>query len=309
MNATTDILCVGEVLIDCIGQEVNTLAETKTFQRFLGGSPTNVAVNGARLGLNIALVATCGSDGFGKFIVEKLKSDAVNTAQIRTSATLPTSVIFVTRSTATPDFIAYREADCEILEDQIPDALLSNTKIFHTTCFALSKQPARTTILNRAHKAKSLGVHLSIDINYSEKIWPDRNEAHQVLKEYLSTNPLVKVSDDDCFRLFGELKSDEYIFDYFHQLGANTICLTKGKTGVKLSDSYEGIFFQKALELKEIKDATGAGDAFWTGFLYSFLNKKTLLESISIGQKLAVIKLQNMGKIPQSIDLWTELNK
>jgi fructokinase len=308
MNTTIDILCVGEVLIDCIGQEVNTLADTKDFHRFLGGSPTNVAVNGARLGLNVALVATCGSDGLGKFIIQKLQANAISTSQIRTSFTLPTSVIFVARSTSTPDFIAYREADCEILEDQIPDELLEATKIFHTTCFALSKQPARTTILNRAHKAKSLGLQLSIDINYSEKIWPNRYEAHQVLKDYLSTNPLVKVSDDDCFRLFGELKSDEYIFDYFHQLGANTICLTKGKLGVKVSDKTQGILFQEALDLKEVKDTTGAGDAFWTGFLYSIINKKTLLESITIGQKLARIKLQNVGRLPENMDLTKELD-
>lgn len=302
MNASIDILCVGEVLIDCIGQEVNTLANTKDFHRFLGGSPTNVAVNGARLGLNVALVATCGSDGLGEFIIQKLQSNAINTSHIRKSMALPTSVIFISRSNATPDFIAYREADCEILEDQLPDDLLSSAKIFHTTCFALSKQPARTTILNRAHKAKSVGLQLSIDINYSEKIWPNRYEAHQVLKDYLSTNPLVKVSDDDCFRLFGELKTDDAIFDYFHQLGATTICLTKGKMGVKVSDKNQGIFFQEAIPLKEIKDTTGAGDAFWTGFLYSFIKNKNLTESISIGQKLASIKLQNVGRLPENID-------
>jgi len=194
--------------------------------------------------------------------------------KFRKSLTKPTSVIFISRSTQTPDFIAYREADCEILEDQIPDDLLANAKIFHTTCFALSKEPARSTILNRAHKAKSLGLQLSIDINYSEKIWPNRYEAHQILKDYLSNNPLVKVSEDDCLRLFGEVKTEHEIFDYFHQLGVSTVCLTKGKDGVKLSDKSAGVFSQSALPIKDVKDTTGAGDAFWTGFLFAKLQKK-----------------------------------
>ncbi|MBC7438918.1 MAG: sugar kinase [Flavobacterium sp.] len=308
MNKEIDIICVGEVVIDCIGHEVEKLSNTKDFHRFLGGSPTNVAVNGARLGLNVALVATSGNDGFGEFIDQKLQTKNVDVSHIRKSHTLPTSVIFVSRSTETPEFIAYREADREILEDQIPDNLLQKGKIFHTTCFALSRDPARTTILNRAHKAKSLGLQLSIDINYSEKIWPNRYEAQQVLKDYLSTNPLVKVSEDDCFRLFGETKTEDFIFDYFHSLGVTTICLTKGKNGVKLSDLDYGVVFQEALQIDEIKDSTGAGDAFWTGFLYARLNFKTFEESLKIAQKLASIKLQNVGRLPDNLDLNAILN-
>jgi len=307
MNPSIDIVCVGEVLIDFIGHEVNTISNTKDFHRFLGGSPTNVAVNASRLGLNVALIATSGNDGLGEYVVKKLQSNKVVTSYIRRSLTIPTSVIFISRSKDTPEFIPYREADSHILEDQIPDELLANAKIFHTTCFALSKEPARTTILNRAHKAKSLGLQLSIDINYSEKIWPNRYEAHQVLKDYLSNNPLVKVSEDDCFRLFGETKSEEYIFNYFHNLGVSTICLTKGKDGVKLSDSVHGTFFQEAIPLKEIKDTTGAGDAFWTGFLFAKLLNKNLEDCMTVAQKLASIKLQIVGRLPDNMNIISEL--
>lgn len=308
MKKTIDIISVGEVLIDFIGHEMNTsICQTKDYHRFLGGSPTNVAVNASRLGMSVALVATSGRDGLGQYVTEKLEQNQVITSQVRKSLTLPTSVIFVSRSSETPDFIAYREADVEILEEQLPDELLMQSKIFHTTCFALSKDPARTTILNRAHKAKSLGLQLSIDINYSEKIWPDRDEAHQVLKDYLSTNPLVKISEDDCFRLFGEIKTESFIFDYFHALGVSTVCLTKGKDGAKISDTTAGVFFQEAILLKEIKDATGAGDAFWTGFLYAKLQNKSIEQCLTVAQKLASIKLQNIGKLPDNVDINKEL--
>lgn len=301
---TIDIISIGEVLIDFIGHEVNTsINKTKDYHRFLGGSPTNVAVNASRLGLKTVLVASCGQDGLGDYIVRKLKSNHVNTDHIKKSDVAPTSVIFVSKSTDTPDFIAYRQADCEIYEDQLPDGIIESAKIFHTTCFALSKNPARQTILNRARKAKELGLKLSIDINFSEKIWPDREEAKLILKEYLANDPLVKLSEDDCYRLFAETKSEEYIFDYFHGLGVTTICLTKGKNGVVVSDLNNGLFFQKALEIHEIKDTTGAGDAFWTGFLYAQIQNKTVEESMSIAQKLAAIKLQNVGRLPDNINL------
>lgn len=299
-----DIISIGEVLIDFIGHEVNTsINRTKDYHRFLGGSPTNVAVNASRLSLNAVLVASCGQDGLGDYVIRKLKSNQVDTNYIGKSDTFPTSVIFVSKSTETPDFIPYRQADCEIYESQLPDSVIADAKIFHTTCFALSKNPARQTILNRAKKAKELGLQLSIDINFSERIWPNRDEAKQVLKEYLANDPLVKLSEDDCYRLFAAVKSEEFIFDYFHGLGANTICLTKGKNGVVVSDIEQGLFFQKAKPIEEIKDTTGAGDAFWTGFLYAQLQHKSLEESMTVAQKLAAIKLQNVGRLPENINI------
>lgn len=304
MKKSIDIICVGEVLIDFIGHQINTsINRTKDFHRFLGGSPTNVAVNAARLGLKSVLIATCGQDGLGEYIVRKLKDNNVITSQIKKIDNIPTSVIFVSKSTGTPDFIPYREADCIIESSQITDEILESAKIYHTTCFALSKNPARTTILEGAKKAKALGLKTSIDINFSERIWPDRAEAKLVLKEYLATDPLVKLSEDDCYRLFSEAKTEDFIFDYFHALGASTICLTKGKDGVVLSDKNFGIFHQNAIPVENIKDSTGAGDAFWTGFLYAQLLNKNFEETITIAQRLAILKLQNVGRLPDTINI------
>jgi fructokinase len=59
-------------------------------------------------------------------------------------------------------------------------------------------------------------------------------------------------------------------------LGASTICLTKGKDGVVLSDKNLRIYHQKAIPVDNIKVAIGAGDTFWTGFLHAyFLNKNS----------------------------------
>ncbi|RKS95205.1 fructokinase [Flavobacterium limicola] len=304
MKKSIDIICIGEVLIDFIGHQIDTsINRTKDFHRFLGGSPTNVAVNATRLGLNSVLVATCGQDGLGEYIVRKLKANNVITSHVKKIDHMPTSVIFVSKSTGTPDFIPFREADSQIDPSQITDDLLESAKIFHTTCFALSKDPARTTILESAKRAKQLGLKTSIDINFSERIWNDRDEAKLVLKEYLATDPLVKLSEDDCYRLFSESKTEDFIFEYFHNLGASTICLTKGKEGVVLSDKKFGLFHQKAIPVLEIKDATGAGDAFWTGFLYAQLLNKNFNDTITIAQKLAVLKLQNVGRLPADIDI------
>lgn len=309
MEKTIDIICLGELLIDFIGHQVNaSIRGTEDYRRYLGGSPTNVASNAARLGLKSVLVATCGNDGLGDFSIQKLQENKVITNQIAQLDKASTSIILVSKSTGTPDFIPYRDADFQIMPNQIPEDLLKSAKIYHTTCFALSKKPAQETIVENAKKAKALGLQTSIDINFSERIWPNRDEAKKVLSDYLSTNPFVKLSEDDCYRLFSETKSEDFIFDYFHGLGASTICLTKGGDGVVLSDRETGIIRKEALPVVEIKDTTGAGDAFWTGFLYAQLQNKNWEETITIAQRLAVLKLQNIGGLPEGINILDYLN-
>ena len=61
--------------------------------------------------------------------------------------------------------------------------------------------------------------------------------------------------------------------------------------------------FQPAIKIEEIKDTTGAGDAFWTGFLYAQIENKSLEDCVTLAQKLATIKLQNVGRLPDNINI------
>lgn len=299
---TIDVICIGELLVDFIGEDIRkSLSDTKNFNRIFGGSASNVARNISRLGLSSALVGTVGKDGLGDYLINELKKDGINISGVSMNHTKETSIILVSKTTGTPEFIPYRSADAQILKEQLPDELLKNGKILHTTCFALSRNPARDTILEKAFLAKKYGLLISIDLNYSEKIWPNIEEAKQVVGAFLKTNPLVKLSEDDCNRWFHEEKDEDYILSYFHDLGAKIICLTKGKNGVIVSDIDGTRFFVKAPVVTNIVDATGAGDAFWSGFLSKTVENKSLLERINFSQKVAAIKLQRVGGLPTNI--------
>lgn len=308
MTKEIDILCVGEVLIDFIGHQSDVLIDnTRDYHRYLGGSPTNVALNASRLGLHAAMVATCGNDGFGDYIFKRFKEANVSTESLRKIKEKPTSVIFVSRSQATPDFIPYREADVQIIETQISENTLASTRIFHTTCFALSRNPAQSTIINKAAEAFKLGCKLSIDVNFSEKIWPNREEAIRVITSYCKFNPLVKISDDDMFRLFGETLPHQQIFDFFHKAGVDIVCLTLGAKGVILSQKKQEIIQFPAIKIENVLDTTGAGDAFWSGFLFAYIKEKPMKECLEVALKLAALKLQNVGRLPDQINILSQL--
>lgn len=303
-----DILCVGEVLIDFIGHQTDALINnTRDYHRYLGGSPTNVAMNSARLGLKAKMIATVGNDGFGEYIFERLNQVGVNTESIAKVKSKPTSVIFVSRSQNTPDFIPYREADYHISEDQISSELLERTNIYHTTCFALSKKPAQTTILKKAEEAYKLGCQLSIDINYADELWEDKKEALNVIKAYCKFNPLIKISEDDMLRLFERVMPHDDIFEFFHNEGVETICLTLGSKGVKLSQKNKKSIQLPAIKVENVMDTTGAGDAFWSGFLFAYIKEKSAEECLEIALQLAALKLQNVGRLPDNIDILSKL--
>ncbi|MDG1111864.1 MAG: PfkB family carbohydrate kinase [Polaribacter sp.] len=308
METIIDVLCVGEVLIDFIGHQAETqINNTRDYHRYLGGSPTNLAMNVARLGLNSTIVATVGDDGFGEYIFNRLEGEGVRTNYVSTIANKPTSVIFVSRSESTPEFIPFREADSIILESQIPTELLQRTRIFHTTSFALSKEPAQSTILKKAEEAFNIGCKLSIDYNYSSKIWSSKTKALEVIKTYCKFNPLVKISEDDMFRLFDAHLPHEEIFNFFHEEGVDTVCLTLGSKGVKLSQKEEAIIELPAIKIEKVMDSTGAGDAFWSGFLFAYTQKKSMRACLDVALKLAALKLQNVGRLPDNINILSKL--
>lgn len=307
-NKEIDILCVGEVLIDFIGHQSDVLINnTRDYHRYLGGSPTNVAMNTARLGLKPKMISSVGNDGFGEYILKRLNEVNVNTKYIKKLDNKATSVIFVSKSKGTPDFIPFRQADSYITEDQITTDTLTNTKIFHTTCFALSKGPAQATILKKAEEAFNLGCKLSIDLNYAKKLWKSQEEALKVIKTYCSFNPLIKISEDDMLRLFEKELPHQEIFEFFHNLGVETVCLTLGEKGVKLSEKNKNIIELPAIKVEKVIDTTGAGDAFWSGFLFAYIKEKSVQECLEIALKLAALKLQNVGRLPDNINILSKL--
>lgn len=300
-NKKYGIVAAGELLIDLIGMEFSDdLYSAESFRRVQGGSPANLSANMARLGHSTALVSCVGQDNPGKYLIEQVAKTGVDTGFIVVDAQHPTSIVLVSRTKGTPDFVAYREADTQLFAHHFPDNLLSQAAVFHTTCFALSEEPARSGILDAAARARTLGAILSLDANYAPSLWPDRVEAQRVIAEYVQGG-LLKLSDDDAERLFGrEVEADE-VFSLFHGQGVQLICYTLGAKGSIIS--WEGGAKREhyPVEPVEVKDATGAGDAYWAGFLTAFLDGHHPEVCAKAGARMAGKKISSTTTLPAKL--------
>lgn len=297
------LLAVGELLGDFIGTEISDdLSNAEKFQRFQGGSPANLAANMARLGKETAVLSCVGDDNLGKYLVAEVAKTGVDISYMVVDKTEPSSIVIVSRTKGTPDFIPYRTADCMIKPEHISDELLSQSAIFHTTCWPLSKNPAQATVLDAAKRATALGCQLSIDLNYAQKVWPNREEAHAVIKEYVGYGALIKMSEDDAERFYGEPVDTDKVLADFHAWGAKLICFTLGAKGSIVSTEGGKERIEIAGKPIEVVDATGAGDSYWAGFLTAFLEGHSPAVCANAGVNLSALKLTTLGPLPAKID-------
>ncbi len=302
MNKKYDIVVAGELLIDFITKDyVEKLEDAKDYERFKGGSGANLSCNMALLGGKSALVATVGRDDMGIYLKNIVDQMPIDTQFIGHSD-LPTTLILVTRTLDASDFQPYRGADTDIQAKQLPDELLNNTRLFHTTCFSLSLNPAQEHILAAAKKAVSFGATLSIDVNYREKIWRNRAAAQEVIREYISQGALVKCSEVDWEAIYETPLTDpKAAAQFFIEMGASAVSITLGTEGCFALDKAGNEAFLPSRKIKVV-DTTGAGDAFWSGFLTAWLDGKSMLNCSKAGRKMAETKIVIAGQLSELID-------
>lgn len=296
-----DLLAIGETLIDFISEEtVPSLHEAETFRRFQGGSPGNIAGNVARLGGKGGLISKIGDDAFGRYCKAELDQVGVVTDYLVMDPTVRTTVIFVSKTIGTPDFSDYRAGDAELTPREIPEEAIQRSRVVHASTFALSRRPCRDAVVHAFQLAQKHGKLISLDPNYSPHIWPDQDEAMGVLQELYALATLTKPSLDDASRLFGPGLAPETYIDRFHAWGPRLVVLTMSKDGAIVSIDGQQTRIHP-LPVKVV-DATGAGDAFWAGYLVSLLDGHDPVFSAHVAQSVVARKLERVGPLPPSVD-------
>ena len=295
-DADIDLLAVGELLVDLISTEpADSLATAARFERYQGGSPANIAVNVARLGGRSAVMARVGDDALGAFLRETLAAAGVQTAAVQTDPDAHTSLVLVARTEVTPDFLPMRDADFR-LDPADLEGTVARARAVHTSTWPLSRAPARRCAARAIHLAHTQSKLTSLDPNYTPRIWPDRREAIAVLEEILPSVTITKPSQDDAARLFGETLPPHAVIRRFHAMGPAIVLFTMGAEGMILSANGEATHIP-ARPL-EVADATGAGDAFWSGFLMAHLDGLSPVHCAYVARELAERKLQAVGPLP-----------
>jgi sugar/nucleoside kinase (ribokinase family) len=297
-----DVLTIGELVVDFISDEkTDTLSNASTFRRYLGGSPANIAVYVSKLGGESAVIAKTGIGAFGKFLKGELQRHGVTTEYLSMDHRTHTTVIFVSSTSATPDFEEFRSGDYLLRPEEVSEEAISRTRVIHASAFALSREPCRSAVLWAFRKAREMGKIVSLDPNYSRRVWPDQKEARRVIREAYRYVDVTKPSADDARRVFGPDYEPEHYIQKFHDLGAEIVVFTMGEGGNLVSEKGKKMARVPARPV-EVVDATGAGDAFWAGFLTATLDGNPTERSVLFAREIVERKLRTKGPLPADID-------
>ncbi len=294
-----DVIAIGETLIDLISRDfVPSLQFAGQFSAHLGGEPINVASNVARLGGESAVVTRVGNDGLGAFAKQQLQLAGVNTDLIVFDPDHSTSIALVTRSVATPDFLIHRGADVQLDVEDLPDAV--DASWVHTSAFALSRPPMREAVLEFVQRAKRDGARVSFDPNYHPQVWGDQRP-EEIFSDLFPYVDIVKASVDDCARICGRDVSVEEGIAKLRDFGAADVIMTAGSAPVSYTEG--DAVLSLPTPLVGVRDVTGAGDAFWSGYLVATLRDVGSSLAVAAGIAVASRAVQTVGPFERDLDV------
>lgn len=316
----TDVTSLGELLIDFTSYG-KTSDGNRLFAQNAGGAPANVAVAVSRLAGKSAFIGKVGNDMHGNFLKKTLEENNVNCEGLILDDGHFTTLAFVDiRADGEREFSFARNhgADKMLTKEELPLDLIKNTRIFHFGSVSLTDEPVRSATLFAAEYAKAHGATVSYDPNYRASLWESEETAIAEMRNALRSADLVKISDEEAFLLTGKTDyskaADKMIAD-----GIKIAVVTLGKNGAYVRTK-DFAFKADGFAVNAI-DCTGAGDAFWGGFLaklcengkdigsltynelYSFTHYANAVASICVERNGAIPSLPEPGEVNARLKL------
>ena len=172
---TLDVITIGRSSVDLYGAQIGgRLEDMGSFQKYIGGSPTNMAAGTARLGLKSGLITRVGDEHMGRFIREELAREGVDTQGVVTDpARLTALVILGIRDEHQFPLIFYREncADMALCEDDIAEDYIASTRAVIATGTHLSHARTEAAVIKALKLARKHGAQTALDIDYRPNLW------------------------------------------------------------------------------------------------------------------------------------------
>lgn len=268
---TFDLITMGRVSVDVYPDQVGVpLEDVESFGKYLGGSPTNVAVAAARYGRRTAVVTRTGDDPFGRFVHKALQGYGVDDRFVTAVPGLPTPLAFC--EIFPPDdfplyFYRYPKApDLEIHPHELDLQAIRDARIVWATLTGLSQEPSREATLTALAEHPGTTV---IDLDHRPMLWADPAEAPHWAGLALEQASVAVGNLDECAVAVGEREpraAARAILDR----GPELAIVKMGPEGVLAATADE------VVELPPVKvevvNGLGAGDAFGGAVCHGLLS-------------------------------------
>ncbi|NMO16843.1 carbohydrate kinase [Pyxidicoccus fallax] len=267
-----DVVCFGETLVDFLPSEPGrAVRDVPLWRPCTGGSPANVAVGLARLGLRPAMLGVVGADEFGHFLRERLAAEGVDVSHLRQTREARTGLVFISvDARGERSFTYFRTRSAEFLlgaADVDADFLL-RAKAVHCGSNSLHLPESREATVRMLEVARGADRIVSCDPNLRLHAWEDPSELKGLLGRMLPLCTVVKLSEEELGFATGTDVPEEALAR-LAALGVPLPVVTLGERGAVLL--WKGERVHVPAPRARVVDTTGAGDGFVAALLHGLV--------------------------------------
>src|SRR5262245_27375859 len=305
-----DVLTMGRSSIDLYAHQIGVpMREVTSFDAYVGGCPTNIAVGTRRLGLRSALLTAVGQDEVGDFILAFLDREAIDTRFIPRKAGHRTSAVLM--SIQPPDkfpLTFYRDncADRQLTIEDVDRAPIADAKMMVVTGTGLSHEPGRSATMHAAERAWAASTRLIVDIDYRPDQWPDRTTFATSVQRLLRHAHLAVGTEEEIAAASDGKTDVEKAAATILDCGIEALVLKRGAAGSSVF-TWNGSRIDVPPFPVEVLNVLGAGDAFASGFIYGLRQGWTLPRAARVGNATGAIIVRRHG-CANFMPTWSEVD-
>ena len=289
-----DVASLGIIVADVLAQPVDTMPEpgklvlVENMALHLGGLAAATSRVLAKLGANVALIGSVGTDGFGDFVLETLRESGVDITGVKRCAEANTSVTLVLVSTdGERSFFHYTGASDTVREEDVGFDIIERGSILHFGGPFLMQQLDGEPIARILARARSLGKLTSMDT-----AWDGKGRWLRSIEPSLEHLDIIHASLEEARAITGKDEPEE-IAQFLQSYGIKTVAIKMGGDGCYIKGDSEAHRIQ-GLSV-DVVDTTGAGDAFVGGFLYGVSRGWSLLECGRFANAVGALTVTRIG--------------
>ncbi|MRX45180.1 5-dehydro-2-deoxygluconokinase [Agromyces kandeliae] len=267
-----DVLTIGRIGIDIYPlQDGVGLEQVETFGKFLGGSPTNVAIAAARHGLRTAVITATGDDPFGRYAHSELQRLGVDDRYVGTVPGLNTPVTFC--EIFPPDdfpLYFYRAPiapDLVLAGGRLDLDAISRASIYWSTVTGLSVEPSRSAH-HTAWQARGRAPLTILDLDYRPMFWSSPEAATTEVDRALERVTVAVGNREECEIAVGETEPQRAA-DALLERGVELAIVKQGPKGVLAKTRDETV--EVPPYPVDVVNGLGAGDGFGGALCYGLL--------------------------------------
>ncbi len=294
---TTDFVAVGRLCIDLNANEINRpMEDTVTFTKYVGGSPANICIGMARLGLSTGFVGKVADDQMGRFIVRYLEQNRINTSNVVTDRTGAVTGLAFTEIKSPTDcsILMYRDnvADLLLEANEVSEELIAGAKMLLISGTALAQSPSREAVFQSIEYARRHGAVIAFDLDYRPYTWKSDEEtaAYYNLAAEKCDIIIGTREEFDMMERFesNPERSDRITASKWFNYSAQIVIIKHGKEG-SIAYAKDGSSHRADSFKAQVVKTFGAGDSYAAGFLYGLMQGWPISDSMRYGSAAAAI--------------------